>query len=107
MTEPHRPAAFTIGILYPGELGAALGRLLAGAGLAVVTTVEGRSPRTIALCREAGLPVVPSAQEVVERADLVLSVVPPARALDVARRVAELRTKNARPIYVDLNSISP
>ena len=43
----------TVGILFPGEMGAALGLRLAESGLHVLTTLEGRSDRTAALC--AGL----------------------------------------------------
>jgi hypothetical protein len=54
----------TVGILYPGEMGAALGRLLREDGVRVVTTLEGRSPRTRRLCAEAGLSVLGSLAEV-------------------------------------------
>ena len=49
----------TVGILYAGEMGAALGRALAADGLRIVTTLECRGPRTQRLCREAGLEELP------------------------------------------------
>jgi hypothetical protein len=98
----------TIGILYPGEMGAALGRVLAEDGLRVVTTVEGRSPRTRRLCHEAGLEVLPSLAAVVRRADVIFSLVTPAAALEVAREFAASCKGLATPkTYVDANSVAP
>jgi len=98
----------TIGILYGGELGSSLGRLLVGCGLSVVTTLEGRSPRTARLCQEAGLAVLPSLRAVAECADLVLSTVSPAAALAVAEGYRAVRPASApRQLYVDLNAVAP
>jgi 3-hydroxyisobutyrate dehydrogenase-like beta-hydroxyacid dehydrogenase len=98
----------TIGILYPGEMGAALGRVLAEDGLRVVSTVDGRSPRTRKLCQEAALEVLPSAAAVVRRADVIFSLVTPAAALEVAREFAASCKGSATPrIYVDANSVAP
>ena len=102
---PHQS---TIGILYPGEMGSSFGKLLCEAGLRVITTTEGRSPRTHHLCREAGLSVVDSLGEVLERSDIVISLVSPRAALSVARDVAAKKTGFSRTlIYIDANSISP
>jgi 3-hydroxyisobutyrate dehydrogenase-like beta-hydroxyacid dehydrogenase len=98
----------TIGILYPGEMGTSFGKLLCKAGLRVVTTAEGRSPRTRRLCREAGLNAVESLGEVLEQSDIVISLVSPKAALTVARNVAAHRQGSSRGfVYVDANSISP
>jgi hypothetical protein len=102
---PRQP---TIGILYPGEMGAALGRVLAEDGLRIVTTLDGRGPRTRRYCREAALEVLPSAAEVVRHSDVVFSLVTPGAALEVAREFAGCCKASARPrIYVDANSIAP
>lgn len=104
----------TVAILYPGEMGATVGRLLAGAGCAVVTSLAGRSARTAEGARRAGLEVLPSLEAVAERADVVLSLVSPAAALGLAREYRTARdagTKSPaqprRTIFVDLNSIAP
>lgn len=100
--------AQTVGILYPGELGCALGRALATAGHRVVTTLEGRSARTRHLCHEARLEVLPTLSEVAHVAPLVIAVVPPAAAVEVAQRLAlAAQGVEPRPTYVDANSISP
>lgn len=98
----------TIGILYPGELGSAFGKLLAGNGFFVVTTMEGRSSRTRRLCHDAGLGVLDSIGKVLERSDIVISFVSPEAALQVAEDVAVLVKGESLPLlYVDANSISP
>src|SRR5260370_5571822 len=89
-------------------MGAALGRALIGDGLQVVTTLEGRSERTERLCRAAGLEVLPSLDEVVQRAGVVVSVVPPSVALSMALQYARLAdTAPVGRLYVDANAVSP
>jgi 3-hydroxyisobutyrate dehydrogenase-like beta-hydroxyacid dehydrogenase len=98
----------TVGILYAGEMGSALGRLLGAGGLRVVTTLAGRGPRTRRLCREAGLEVLPSLAEVVRQAKVVVSLVPPSAALAVAEQVAAAaREPGPGRLYVDANAVSP
>jgi 3-hydroxyisobutyrate dehydrogenase-like beta-hydroxyacid dehydrogenase len=98
----------TIGILYAGELGSTFGRQLVGNGFRVVSTLEGRSARTGRLCQEAGLTVLDSVGRVLECSEVVISFVPPAAALDLARNVAGLLQRASRKlVYVDANSISP
>jgi 3-hydroxyisobutyrate dehydrogenase-like beta-hydroxyacid dehydrogenase len=98
----------TIGILYPGDMGSSFGKLLCEHGFRVVTTVEGRSPRTHRLCHEAGLFVVDSLGDVLERSDVVISLVSPGAALSVARDVAvHLEGSSRSLLYIDANSISP
>jgi 3-hydroxyisobutyrate dehydrogenase-like beta-hydroxyacid dehydrogenase len=98
----------TIGILYPGEMGSSFGKLLCEAGFRVITTVEGRSPRTHRLCHEGGLSVVASLGEVLERSDVVISLVSPGAALSVARDVAANIGGSSRSLlYIDANSVSP
>jgi 3-hydroxyisobutyrate dehydrogenase-like beta-hydroxyacid dehydrogenase len=108
MTE-NKQRQSAIGILYPGEMGSSFGRLLCEAGFRVVTTVEGRSPRTRRLADEGGLHVVYSLGEVLERSDVVISLVSPGAALSVARDVAaNIEGGSSRSLlYVDANSISP
>jgi 3-hydroxyisobutyrate dehydrogenase-like beta-hydroxyacid dehydrogenase len=98
----------TIGILYPGEMGSALGKLLSEGGARVIATAEGRSPRTHNLGLEAGLPLVDSIVELLDQANVVISLVPPGAALTVAAKVAALLEGASRkPLFVDANSISP
>jgi 3-hydroxyisobutyrate dehydrogenase-like beta-hydroxyacid dehydrogenase len=95
-------AARTVGLLHPGEMGAALGAALRNRGAAVVWASEGRSSETARRAEEAGLEDVGSVEEVARRSDVVVSVCPPHAALDVARSVSGFTG-----IYVDANAISP
>jgi 3-hydroxyisobutyrate dehydrogenase-like beta-hydroxyacid dehydrogenase len=93
----------TIGLLHPGEMGAAVGECLVRAGHRVLWVPEGRSAATAARAGAAGLTVADGGlAEVVLRSDVILSVCPPHAALDVARRAAGFAG-----LYVDANAISP
>src|SRR5580692_5221461 len=96
----NKPHQSTIGILYSGEMGSSFGKVVREAGFRVITTVEGRSPRTHRLCHEGGLSVVDSLGEVIERSDVVVSLVSPGAALSVAREVAANIDDSSRsPLY--------
>src|SRR5437868_14629367 len=102
------PDQKTIGILYPGEMGSNLGRLLSAAGFNVITTTIDRSARTQSLCHDAGLIPLKSMKDVVEQADVIVSVVSPDAALSLAEEIALLAKGRAENLlYVDANSISP
>ncbi len=93
----------TVGLMHPGEMGAAVGQCLAGAGHQVLWVPEGRGPASVARAEAAGLTGVGGGlAELVRRSDLIMSVCPPHAALDVARQVAGFEG-----IYLDANAISP
>ena len=93
----------TIGLLHPGEMGAAVGQCLAGAGHRVLWVPDGRSSATAARAAAAGLTGVGGGlAELVRRAEVIMSVAPPLAALDIARQVAGFGG-----VYVDANAISP
>ena len=48
----------TVGIMAPGEMGHAIGRVLRVGGLRVITCLQGRSARTAARAAAAGIEVV-------------------------------------------------
>jgi 3-hydroxyisobutyrate dehydrogenase-like beta-hydroxyacid dehydrogenase len=91
-----------IGVLYPGEMGAAVGACLTQRGLTVLWVSAGRSPATAARAAAAGMRDVGTAGEMSGRASVILSVCPPHAALEVARSVVGFRG-----IYVDANAVSP
>ncbi len=64
----------TIGILWPGAMGSALGRAWQAVDTTLVTTIAGRSERTRELA--ATLTLLGSVDEVVAASDAVVSVVP-------------------------------
>lgn len=95
----------TFAVVTAGEMGASIGRRLAKGGARVVTSTEGRSAATVARAREAGLISVDD--EGLVASDVVLSIAPPAIAIDVARRCAAAMVRSKRsPVYVDCNAVS-
>ena len=122
----------TVAIVSPGFMGAGLGSALRTGGARVVATVEGRSARTHRLAEQAGLELLPTLDDVIAAADVILSVTPPADALPAARAIAArasasdgaaLAASNggdpmaataptgiaarSGPVVADLNAISP
>jgi 3-hydroxyisobutyrate dehydrogenase-like beta-hydroxyacid dehydrogenase len=98
----------TVGVLYAGELGASVGALLRGRGVRMVTTVAGRGAATVARAREAGMVVLNGITDVVRQSDVVISLVPPAAAEEVAATYCEhARLAPAGALYVDANSVGP
>lgn len=98
----------TIGILFPGEMGTALGQLLRQQGQDVVTTVAGRSAATATRASAAGLRLLPNLTTVLREADVIVSLVPPGAALSVAREVVAGWPDNPRARYfLDANAIAP
>jgi 3-hydroxyisobutyrate dehydrogenase-like beta-hydroxyacid dehydrogenase len=91
-----------IGVLHPGEMGAAIGGCLTQQGLTVLWASAGRGPATAARAEAAGMHDVGTAGEMSGQAGVILSVCPPHAALEVARSVGGFRG-----IYVDANAVSP
>jgi 3-hydroxyisobutyrate dehydrogenase-like beta-hydroxyacid dehydrogenase len=102
------PTSPVVAILSPGEMGHAIGRVLAKRGLRVITSLDGRSERTAGLARAAGIEDVGSLDRVVGEADVVLSVLPSAAAPEVAREVARRLRQRSRPLtFVECNAMAP
>jgi len=98
----------TIAILMPGDMGSGVGRALREHGFEVVTSLAGRSERSRGLAAAAGLRDSGGLEDTVRAADLILSILPPARAVAQAQAVAAAMTATgARPVYVDCNAVSP
>ncbi|HEY4850806.1 MAG TPA: NAD(P)-binding domain-containing protein, partial [Streptosporangiaceae bacterium] len=96
-----------IGVLHPGEMGAAVGGCLVAAGHPVLWASAGRSSGTGARAEAAGLRDAGTIAALSRQADIILSICPPAAALDVARSVAEPADSGFRGVFVDANAISP
>lgn len=91
-----------IGVLHPGEMGAAVGRCLTQRGHTVLWASAGRGPGTAARAKSAGLTDAGTAKAMADQAEVIVSVCPPQAALDVARAVTGFAG-----LYVDANAISP
>ena len=98
----------TLAVLMPGDMGHAVGRVLREHGYRVLTCLEGRSARTRALAQAAGLEDAGDLKSLTAEAGMILSILPPARALPQAQDVAKaMGQAGSAPIYVDCNAISP
>lgn len=96
----------TIAIFGAGAMGSGIGKRLTENGARVLTFLEGRSHATRERASAAGME--PAELSDMLAADLILSVVPPAEAIDVARQVTDAaRRQDAKPVFIDCNAVSP
>jgi 3-hydroxyisobutyrate dehydrogenase-like beta-hydroxyacid dehydrogenase len=96
MTQP------AIGLLHPGEMGAAVGKALRDRGHTVLWASTSRSAETVARAEQAGLEDVGTVMELSRASTVVLSICPPHAALGVARSVGWFEG-----LYIDANAVSP
>jgi putative dehydrogenase len=97
-----------VAVIAMGEMGAGVARRLTGRGVRVLTSLAGRSAGSAERARAAGVEAVADDAALVEGSDLILSIVPPARARALAERlVPAIRASNSRATYVDCNAIAP
>jgi 3-hydroxyisobutyrate dehydrogenase-like beta-hydroxyacid dehydrogenase len=92
----------TIGLLHPGEMGAAVGGCLTRHGLRVLWASAGRSAASAGRAAAAALHDAGDPGQLASQADVIVSVCPPHAAMDVARAAAGFGG-----IYVDANAVSP
>ena len=94
----------SIGIINPGHMGVSIAASAINNGHHVYWASEGRSAETRQRAEEHGLIDVGSLQELCKTCSIVLSVIPPSAAEEVAEQVAAL---NFTGTFADLNAISP
>ena len=93
-----------IGLLHPGQMGSAVGRVLAEAGHRVLWVSADRSSKSCERAAAAGLEDAGSLQALAAQAEVILSICPPHAASAVAEQVA---AAGFTGIYADCNAISP
>ena len=93
-----------IGLLHPGQMGAAIASRLVHHGHSVLWHPEGRSAATEKRASEAGAQPVDDLRALLAEAEVVLSICPAAAAEEVAELVAR---HGYNGTYVDANAISP
>ncbi len=99
--------ALTVAVLAMGEMGAGVAGRLIERGAQVLTSLAGRSEASAARAKAAGVEVVQEA-ELVERADMLLSIVPPSAAAATAGKFLPLVEASSRkPLFIDANAIAP
>jgi putative dehydrogenase len=95
-----------IAVVAAGDMGAGVGARLVERGARVLTSLEGRGAASRARAEAAGMIDVPEAE--LAGADMILSIVPPAKVLELAKRLAPfLAVAEVKPLYVDCNAVSP
>jgi 3-hydroxyisobutyrate dehydrogenase-like beta-hydroxyacid dehydrogenase len=92
----------TVGLLHPGEMGAAVGGCLVSIGHDVLWDPAGRSRATTGRALAAELTGV-DFDRLIKKSSVILSICPPHAATDIARQVAEAGYAG---LYVDANAIS-
>ena len=92
----------TVGLLHPGEMGAAVGGCLVSVGHEVLWDPAGRSRATTGRALAAELTGV-KFDRLIAKSSVIFSICPPHAALDVARQVAATGYSG---LYVDANAIS-
>jgi 3-hydroxyisobutyrate dehydrogenase-like beta-hydroxyacid dehydrogenase len=90
-----------IGLLHPGEMGAAVGGVLVGE-YPVWWASSGRSPASARRASAVGLTDVGSVEAIRDECELIISICPPEIARDVARQVSGFQG-----VYLDANAIAP
>jgi 3-hydroxyisobutyrate dehydrogenase-like beta-hydroxyacid dehydrogenase len=97
-----------VGLLSPGEMGAAVAASLCRHGRRVLSVLDGRSPQSAARAEAAGVEECSGIEDLVRHCQLVVSIVPPGAATAVAARLANAaRSTGATPIVVDANAVNP
>ena len=98
----------TVAILMPGDMGSGVGQSLIDHGIEAISPLAGRSAHTCTLAKAAGIRDAGTIADAVRAADLILSILPPDRAVAQAKTVAAAMDETGRtPVYADCNAISP
>lgn len=97
----------TVGIHSPGDMGMGVGQVLAAHGIKPIAALDARSARTKGLAAKAGITDVGSLANLVQQADIILSILVPSAAMAAADQIAAaLRETGATVLYADCNAIS-
>ncbi len=93
-----------IGLVSPGAMGAEVGRVWVERGHRVLVALDDRGDASVERADAAGLHNVGVLPALTADAELVVSIVPPAAALDVARAVVDAGLGGR---YLDANAVAP
>ncbi|KOT90375.1 phosphogluconate dehydrogenase [Streptomyces rimosus subsp. pseudoverticillatus] len=93
-----------VGVLHPGSMGAAVAAEARLGATEVLWCPTGRSSATKDRALRYGLTAATDLRELIDRADVIFAICPPANAEDVATQVSAHAFTG---IYVDGNAISP
>ncbi len=94
-----------VAIIAQGAMGAGMAHRLTDHGVTVLTSLAGRSAASRARAAAAG--IKDSGLPAIAAADIILSIVPPAEAMAMAKSLAPHLAAAAQPVYADCNALSP
>ena len=97
-----------IAIISPGNMGSGVGKFLVEGGFEVIAPLNDRSDFTRFRAEKLGINNVGSIEEAVEGADIILSILDPGKAIEVAKSAASaIQRFGYSKIYADCNATSP
>lgn len=97
----------TIAVVAMGEMGSGIARRLVDRGARVVTSLAGRSSASVSRAKAAGAVVLDDAN-LVDEADIFLSIVPPSLAPTTAQHYfPQIERAIKRSVFIDCNAIAP
>lgn len=97
----------TFAVIAMGEMGSAVAARLVERGARVLTSLEGRSAASAARAKAAGVEAA-SDDRIAAEADILLSILPPARAQALAARfLPHLRGAASPALFLDCNAVAP
>ena len=94
-----------IGLIGLGEMGSEIGRYLVMNDLEVISVYEGRSEISKKRASKYKIRDAGSIEQFCEISDLVISIIPPDKAVETANLYTSFKNKDGQ-IYCDLNAIS-
>lgn len=95
-----------VGIIAQGAMGAGIGARLVQNGLEVWTVLDGRGTGSVKRAEDAGMKAVAKGE--IAKVDIFLSVLPPDQATALAQSLCPVfAAASKKPVYADLNAISP
>ena len=94
-----------IGLIGLGEMGSEIGRYLVMNDLQVISVYEGRSEISKKRASKYKIRDAGSIEQFCKISDLVISIIPPDKAVETANLYASFKNKDGQ-IYCDLNAIS-
>ncbi|HMK10056.1 MAG TPA: DUF1932 domain-containing protein [Acidimicrobiales bacterium] len=101
-------ASQTVGLVGAGAMGAGIGGALVSAGWRVVSVLGDRSAASRARAAAMGIESVDDLVSLVTQSSIVLSIVPPEVATEVAESiVSAVEEADGAKVFVECNAISP
>ncbi len=97
-----------ITLMSPGEMGSPIAKCIIKSGINVMSPLKNRSAQTVERAKKYGIEDSISLENSIMNSDLIISILVPDAAEDLAKEVSNLSKKlDKEIIFADLNAISP